>query len=80
MGEPSAPEVPPEVIDARIRYLQTQLEMQDSHLKTVRMEKRNAEENMIRACKSERVTLFYKQQTYKELRELGVHEPLHAPE
>jgi hypothetical protein len=80
MGEPSAPEVPPEVIDARVQYLQKELEFQSRQLSIAKLEKREAEEKMVRACKTERAILFHQHQTYKELRELGVHEPLHAPE
>lgn len=76
MPEPSAPEVPPEVIDARVQHLQKELEFQFKQLRIAKLEKREAEEKMVRACKSERALLFHQQQTYKELRELGVHEPL----
>jgi len=75
-GEPSAPEVPPEVIDSRIQYLLRQIELNFSAIKLAKTEKRQAEENMVRACKTERNLLFHQQQHYKELRSLGVHEPL----
>lgn len=80
MTEPSAPEQPAEVIDARVQYLQKELDFQDKQLRIVKLEKREAEEKMVRACKSEKAILFHQHQTYKELRELGVHEPLRPPE
>jgi hypothetical protein len=35
---------------------------------------------MVKACKQERMLLFDQYQIYQELKELGVHEPLRAPE
>jgi|AACY02.4.fsa_nt_gi hypothetical protein len=80
MGEPSAPEVPPEVIDARVQYLQKELDFQFRQLNIAKLEKREAEEKMVRACKTEKAILFHQHQTYKELRELGVHEPVRQSE
>lgn len=76
MGEPSAPEVPPEVVDARLQYLMQEVNFKRNQLQAAKVDKREAEEKMVRACKAERNLLFHLQQTYKEMRELGVHEPL----